>query len=229
MIGDEARSQMLSQVGRPPDCVVACVGGGSNAIGMFHLVGDKGVKIVGVEAQVTAWTRRYHRPRSHWAAGCPARNADVPAAGHGVGADQLDALDLAGLDYPGVGPEHAWLKDSGRAESSPSTTRRPSRGSRPCVRRRVSSPRSSRRTRSLRMELAKKMKKDEIVLLNLCGRGDKDMHTVARAMGVTLDNYAETKDKGACAKRRAPPPPPPPPSTRVRGGGRAASRSFSTR
>ena len=200
VIGDEARSQMLSQVGRLPDCVVACVGGGSNAIGMFHpFVGDKSVKIVGVEAGGDGVdTPRHSATLSHGTPGVLHGTRTYLLQDTVTGQINSTHSISAGLDYPGVGPEHAWLKDSGRADYIAVDDKQALEGFKAmCASEGIIPALEPSHAVYATMELAKKMKKDEIVLLNLCGRGDKDMHTVARAMGVTLDNFAETKDSAA--------------------------------
>merc|ERR1719183_1816631 len=191
VIGDEARAQMLSQVGRLPDTIVACVGGGSNAIGMFHaFVPDKEVEIVGVEAGGDGVDTPRHS--ATLALG-------TPGVLHGTRTYLLQDTTTgqinethsisAGLDYPGVGPEHAWLKDSGRAEYIAVDDKQALEGfSTMCAQEGIIPALEPSHAVYATMQLAKKMKKDQIVLLNLCGRGDKDMHTVAKAMGVTLDN-----------------------------------------
>ena len=193
VIGSEAREQMLKQVGRLPDTVVACVGGGSNAIGMFHaFVPDKGVALVGVEAGGDGIDTLRHS--ATLALG-------TPGVLHGTRTYLLQDDESgqikethsisAGLDYPGVGPEHAWLKESGRADYRAVSDKEALEGFKTmCKCEGIIPALEPSHAVWATMELAKKMKPDQIVLLNLCGRGDKDMHTVAKAMGVTLDNNA---------------------------------------
>merc|ERR1719284_874178 len=116
VIGDEARSQMLADVGRLPDTVVACVGGGSNAIGMFHpFVGDKGVKIVGVEAGGDGVdTPRHSATLALGSPGVLHGTRTYLLQDTSTGQINETHSISAGLDYPGVGPEHAMLKDTGR-------------------------------------------------------------------------------------------------------------------
>ena len=193
VIGDEARSQMLEQVGRLPDVVVACVGGGSNAIGMFHpFVGDSAVRLVGVEAGGDGVDTPRH---------LATLALGSPGVLHGTRTYLLQDTSTgqinethsisAGLDYPGVGPEHAWLKDSGRASYIAVDDQQALAGFRAmCESEGIIPALEPSHAVYATMELAKSMKPSEIVLLNLCGRGDKDMHTVAKAMGVTLGNNA---------------------------------------
>ena len=219
VIGNEARAQMLEQalshtpilptchapfspyitgifllqVGRLPDTVVACVGGGSNAIGMFHaFVPDKSVKLVGVEAGGSGMDTDHHSATL-------ARG--TPGVLHGTRTYLLQDTKTgqilethsisAGLDYPGVGPEHAWLKDSGRAEYVAVDDKQALEGFKTMCRTEGIIPALEPSHAVYQtVQLAKSMKPDQIVLLNLCGRGDKDMHTVAKAMGVTLNDNA---------------------------------------
>ncbi|KAL1510979.1 hypothetical protein AB1Y20_005804 [Prymnesium parvum] len=196
VIGKESREQMLKQVGRLPDAVVACVGGGSNAIGMFHpFIDDKDVKMFGVEAAGDGLDTDRHSATL---------TMGKPGVLHGTrtyllqntSTGQIDETHSisAGLDYPGVGPEHAWLKDSGRCTYVAVTDKECLEGFKIMAKTEGILPAlEPSHAIYYTVELAKKMKKDEIVLLNLCGRGDKDMHTVANAMGVKLDKDEDNK------------------------------------
>jgi len=193
VIGDEARAQMLADVGRLPDTIVACVGGGSNAIGMFHpFVGDKSVKIVGVEAGGDGVdTPRHSATLALGSPGVLHGTRTYLLQDTSTGQINETHSISAGLDYPGVGPEHAWLKDSGRAEYIAVDDKQALEGFQAmCSSEGIIPALEPSHAVYATMELAKKMKPDQIVLLNLCGRGDKDMHTIAKAMGVTLDNNA---------------------------------------
>ena len=193
VIGIEARQQCLDQIGRLPDIVVACVGGGSNAIGMFHaFVPDKAVKLMGVEAGGDGVDTKRHS--ATLALG-------TPGVLHGTRTYLLQDTDTgqiiethsisAGLDYPGVGPEHAFLKDSGRAEYVAVDDKQALEGFKTMCRTEGIIPALEPSHAIYQtMQLAKSMRPDQIVCLNLCGRGDKDMHSVAKAMGVTLHNNA---------------------------------------
>ena len=193
VIGIECRQQSLDQIGRLPDVVVACVGGGSNAIGMFHaFVPDKAVKLVGVEAAGDGVNTKRHS--ATLALG-------TPGVLHGMRTYLLQDTDTgqiiethsisAGLDYPGVGPEHAFLKDSGRAEYTVVDDKQALEGFKMmCKTEGIIPALEPSHAIYQTMQLAKSMRPDQIVCLNLCGRGDKDMHSVAKAMGVTLHNNA---------------------------------------
>ena len=193
VIGIECRQQSLDQIGRLPDVVVACVGGGSNAIGMFHaFVPDKAVKLVGVEAAGDGVNTKRHS--ATLALG-------TPGVLHGMRTYLLQDTDTgqiiethsisAGLDYPGVGPEHAFLKDSGRAEYIAVDDKQALEGFKMmCKTEGIIPALEPSHAIYQTMQLAKSMRPDQIVCLNLCGRGDKDMHSVAKAMGVTLHNNA---------------------------------------
>ena len=193
VIGIEARQQCLDQIGRLPDIVVACVGGGSNAIGMFHaFVPDKEVKLMGVEAAGDGVDTNRHS--ATLALG-------TPGVLHGTRTYLLQDTSTgqiiethsisAGLDYPGVGPEHAFLKDSGRAEYIAVNDKQALEGFKMmCKTEGIIPALEPSHAIYQTMQLAKSMRPDQIVCLNLCGRGDKDMHSVAKAMGVTLHNNA---------------------------------------
>lgn len=205
VIGTEARAQMLNDTaahptftngpGRLPTCVVACVGGGSNAIGMFApFLDDKAVEIFGVEAggKVLAPKPDHKEAKEHSAT----LSAGTPGVLHGShtyllqdGQGQIVETHSisAGLDYPGVGPQHAALKDSGRV-TYVSVTDDQALEAMQCVSRNEGIIPALEPSHALHysMELCKKRPKDQIVLVNLCGRGDKDMMSVAKALGVTL-------------------------------------------
>ncbi|HEX4299578.1 MAG TPA: tryptophan synthase subunit beta [Gammaproteobacteria bacterium] len=186
-IGEEARRQILSAEGRLPDALVACVGGGSNAIGLFHAFLDDEVAIYGVEAGGDGLHTGRH---------AASLTGGRPGVLHGNrtyvledAAGQITETHSvsAGLDYPGVGPEHAWLKDIGRVkyevitdvqalEAFHITTK--SEGIMPAL--------ESSHALACAMQLAPKLGKDKIVLVNLSGRGDKDIHTVAARDGIEL-------------------------------------------
>eukprot|EP00948_MAST-09A_sp_MAST-9A-sp1_P000825 g825.t1 len=183
VIGREARKDILDQNnGKLPDVVMACVGGGSNAIGMFHgFLNDKDVKIVGVEAGGSGVNTGKHS--STLVAGCP-------GVLHGTRTYLIQDPEgqiiethsiSAGLDYPGVGPEHAYLKDSGRVEYV-SVTDTEALEALYLVSRMEGIIPALEPSHALYagIEMAKKMKKDEDILINLCGRGDKDMEQISR-------------------------------------------------
>jgi len=180
VIGTEARAQCAALLdGGVPDVVTACVGGGSNAIGIFSGFVDTRARLVGVEP-----------------AGGAAVGRGVPGVVHGMKSylmqdeygQVLEAHSIsAGLDYPGVGPEHAWLKDSGRAEYVSATDEETLNAFHALCRMEGIIPAlESSHAVAYAMRLAPTMAKDKILLVNLSGRGDKDMHTVAKASGLQL-------------------------------------------
>ncbi|HIG91073.1 MAG TPA: tryptophan synthase subunit beta [Methylococcaceae bacterium] len=181
IIGRESKAQLQTMIGRLPDALVACVGGGSNAIGLFHpFIDDASVKIYGVEAAGDGIETGRHSVTL---------GAGRPGVLHGnrtylVADDHGEILEThsisAGLDYPGVGPEHAWLKDSGRAEYVNITDDEAVEAFYALTRMEGIIPAlESSHALAYAMKLAPTMAKDEVILVNLSGRGDKDMHTVA--------------------------------------------------
>lgn len=188
VIGREAREQMLEMTGRLPDALVACVGGGSNAIGLFHpFLEDSSVRMFGVEAAGEGIeTGRHSAPL------CAGR----PGVLHGNRTYLMEDEDgeiiethsiSAGLDYPGVGPEHAWLKDIGRVSYVSITDREALEGFHALTRLEGIIPAlESSHALAYAMKLAPTMSRDQSILINVSGRGDKDMHTVAGIEGITL-------------------------------------------
>ena len=188
VVGREARRQMIGQFDMLPDILVACVGGGSNALGLFHpFLADADVRMVGVEAA----GRGLHTGQ-HAASLCAGR----PGVLHGcrtyliddeAGQIQHTHSISAGLDYPGVGPEHAWLKDSGRAQYVAVTDDEALEAFHQLTRLEGILPAlESSHAVAYGMKLAAEMRPDQAVLVNLSGRGDKDVHTVAGLEGITL-------------------------------------------
>ena len=188
VIGREARQQMLDMTGQLPDVLGACIGGGSNAIGLFHpFLEDSSVKILGVEAAGEGIETGRHS-----AALC----AGKPGVLHGnrtylLSDDDGEIIEThsisAGLDYPGVGPEHAWLKDIGRAEYVTVTDEEALGGFHALTRLEGIIPAlESSHALAYAMKLAPKMSRDQTILINLSGRGDKDMHTVANLEGISF-------------------------------------------
>jgi len=188
VIGREAKRQILEQAGRLPDALVACVGGGSNAIGLFHpFLGDESVEIYGVEGGGEGIDTPNH------AAPLCAGN---PGVLHGNRTYLMEDENgqiiethciSAGLDYPGVGPEHAWLKDTGRANYVAITDKEAlaafhkltlTEGIIPAL--------ESSHALAYAEKLAKTMDKDKIIIINLSGRGDKDINTIADIEGIEL-------------------------------------------
>jgi tryptophan synthase beta chain len=189
VIGREARAQLLQMEGCLPDAVVACIGGGSNAIGLFHpFIKDKSVKLIGVEAAGEG----LHVYNRHAAA----LNGGRPGVLHGNRTYLLQDDDgqileghsiSAGLDYPGVGPEHSYLRDTGRATYLSATDSEALEAFQLCSKLEGIIPALEPSHALARIgEIAKDVGKDGIVLMNLCGRGDKDIFTVADALGVNI-------------------------------------------
>ena len=188
VIGREARTQMQEQVGRLPDALVACVGGGSNAIGLFYpFLDDEAVRMVGVEAAGLGLdTGRHSAPLC----------AGQPGVLHGNRTYLMEDRDgqiiethsiSAGLDYPGVGPEHAWLKDIGRVEYVAVTDTEALAGFHDLTRDEGIIPAlESSHALAWAGKLAPQMREDQIIIVNLSGRGDKDINTIARIEGIAL-------------------------------------------
>lgn len=187
VIGDEARGQMLAQAGRLPDTVVACVGGGSNAIGIFYaFLADPGVRLVGVEAGGHGIAGGEHA----------ARFADPQRARIGVlhgtrsyvlqdehGQIALTHSISAGLDYAAVGPEHAYLRDLGRAEYTYCTDNQALAGFKAlCEFEGIIPALESAHAVGYVLEVAPTLPRDHLILVNLSGRGDKDLDTVLKAL-----------------------------------------------
>jgi tryptophan synthase beta chain len=186
VIGREAREQMQQMTGRHPDAVLACVGGGSNAIGIFYpFIPDEAVRLIGIEAA------GYGLESGKHAATLCAGKAGVL---HGNRTYLLQDENgqiiethsiSAGLDYPGVGPEHAWLKDSGRAEYVAVTDDEALQAFHDLCRLEGIIPAlESCHALAYAAKMAPRMKRDQTLLVNLSGRGDKDMHTVAEKSGL---------------------------------------------
>jgi tryptophan synthase beta chain len=188
VVGRELRVQMPEVVGRQPDAILACVGGGSNAMGVFHpYIQDAAVRLIGVEAAGAGIASGHHA-----ATLCAGR----PGVLHGNRTYLLQDEDgqivethsiSAGLDYPGVGPEHAWLKDNGRAEYVSATDEEALHAFHTLCRLEGIMPAlESSHALAHAMKIAPAMERDKVLLVNLSGRGDKDMHTVAKHSGIEL-------------------------------------------
>lgn len=188
VIGTEVREEFQRRFGKLPDMLVACIGGGSNAIGLFHpFLNDASVKLVAVEAAGHGIDTDFH---------AASLTRGTPGVLHGTRTYLLQNTDgqiteahsiSAGLDYPGIGPEHAWLKDTGRVEYVSATddealeafkTLAASEGILPAL--------EPAHAIAHVIKRAPTMQKDSTLVMNLCGRGDKDIFTVAEALGVTL-------------------------------------------
>jgi tryptophan synthase beta chain len=188
VIGKEAREQMMEAEGRLPDMLVAAVGGGSNAIGLFHpFLDDESVSIVGVEAGGKGLEGEEH---------CASLTAGRPGVLHGNRTYLLQDDDgqikeghsiSAGLDYPGIGPEHSWLRDTGRVEYVPIKDDEALAAFQMLTRTEGIIP-ALEPSHALAevIKRAPMMDKDQIILMNLCGRGDKDIFTVGKLLGMGL-------------------------------------------
>ena len=187
VIGKEARAQMLSRINRLPDLLVAAIGGGSNAIGLFHpFLDDKEVEMLGIEAA------GHGLEKEHAASLAGGR----PGILHGNKTYLLQDDDgqiaeahsiSAGLDYPGIGPEHSWLKEIGRVRYDSVTDMEALAAFQLLCRTEGIIPALEPAHAIAAVERkAKKMDRDQIILANLCGRGDKDIFTVAEALGTTI-------------------------------------------
>ncbi|MGH8671452.1 MAG: tryptophan synthase subunit beta [Burkholderiales bacterium] len=188
IIGHEAKTQMLEMAGRQPDALIACVGGGSNAIGLFYpYIGETGVRMIGVEAAGSGLaTGKHAAPLS----------AGRPGVLHGSRSYLMQDDDgqiiethsiSAGLDYPGVGPEHSYLKDSGRAQYVAVTDDDALKAFHDLCRFEGIIPAlESAHAAAYAAQLAPTLDKDRILLVNLSGRGDKDIATVAEASHLTF-------------------------------------------
>ncbi len=207
VIGLEAREQILDRIGRLPDAVTACVGGGSNAIGIFHpFIGDAGVRLVGFEAAGDGVETGRH---------AATMTGGRPGAFQGSYSYLLQDDDgqtieshsiSAGLDYPGVGPEHAHLKDIGRAEYRPVTDTEAmdalallsrTEGIIPAI--------ESAHAIAGALELGKELGKGAVVLVNVSGRGDKDVDTAAHWFGLFDDPAPDAPDADGAAPETAGP------------------------
>ncbi|MET1083900.1 MAG: tryptophan synthase subunit beta [Burkholderiales bacterium] len=188
VIGEESKVQMQEQAGRQPDAVIACVGGGSNAIGLFYpYIEVEGVRLIGVEAAGLGLASGKHA-----ATLCAGR----PGVLHGTRTylmqDENGQITethsvSAGLDYPGVGPEHSWLKDSGRAEYVAVTDQEALEAFHTLCRFEGIIPAlETAHALAYAAKIAPQMDREAILLVNLSGRGDKDMNTVAGLSGLTL-------------------------------------------
>ena len=188
VVGKECLWQMPELIGQQPDIIVACVGGGSNAMGIFYDYIDKpGVRLIGVEAGGEGVQSGHH---------AASLTAGTPGVLHGNRTYLLQDANgqitethsvSAGLAYPGVGPEHAWLKDSGRAEYVPVNDDEALEAFHHCCRIEGIIPAlETSHALAYAAKLAPTLPKDKSILVNLSGRGDKDMHTVAQASGLQM-------------------------------------------
>jgi tryptophan synthase beta chain len=188
VIGREAKEQMLRQEGRLPDMIIACIGGGSNAMGLFHpFLDDSGVEIVAVEAGGHGIETGRH---------AASLTGGRPGVLHGNKTYLLQDADgqiteahsiSAGLDYPGIGPEHAWLHDTGRVDYVAATDEEALEAFKLCAKLEGILP-ALEPAHALAevIKRAPRMGKDKTIVMNMCGRGDKDVFAIAERFGVTL-------------------------------------------
>lgn len=188
VIGEESKVQMAEMLGRQPDAVIACVGGGSNAIGIFYpYIGVEGVRLIGVEAGGSGIASGKH---------AAPLNAGTPGVLHGFRSYLMQDANgqiiethsvSAGLDYPGVGPEHSWLKDIGRAEYvTINDDEAMAAFHNLCRFEGIIPALESSHAVAYAAKIAPSMGKDQVLLVNLSGRGDKDINTVAQLSGIAL-------------------------------------------
>jgi len=188
VIGLECREQMPRDAGRQPDVIVAAVGGGSNAMGIFHpYIADESVQLVGVEAAGDGIdTARHAATLNRGQVGVLHGNRTYLLQDANGQVQETHSVS-AGLDYPGVGPEHAWLHDSGRAHYVSVTDDEALQAYHDCCRIEGIMPAlESAHALAHAVRLAPTLARDQIILVNLSGRGDKDMHTVAERAGIVL-------------------------------------------
>ncbi len=199
IIGREAKAQILEREGRLPDAVIACIGGGSNAMGLFHdFIPDTSVRLIGVEAAGRGVDSGLH---------AASLTGGSPGVLHGNRTYLLqdehgqisDAHSIsAGLDYPGIGPEHAWLHDTGRAEYVSATDTEALEHFQLCAKLEGILPAlepSHALPRTL--DTAKELGKDGLIIMNMCGRGDKDVFTIADALGEEISEGTEGVNRKA--------------------------------
>ncbi len=189
IIGKEAREQMLAREGRLPDSLVACIGGGSNAMGLFHpFLDDKDVRIIGVEAGGHGVDERMEHAAS--------LTGGRPGVLHGNRTYLLQDADgqiieghsiSAGLDYPGIGPEHAWLHDIGRVEYVSVTDAEALEAFQlSCMTEGIIPALEPAHALAHVTKIAPDLPRDHLLVMNMCGRGDKDIFTVAEALGTVM-------------------------------------------
>jgi tryptophan synthase beta chain len=188
VIGNEVRKQILEMEGRLPDTLVACIGGGSNAMGLFHpFLDDKSVRIIGVEAGGKGVETGEH---------AASLTGGRPGVLHGnrtyllqdkEGQIQEAHSISAGLDYPGIGPEHSWLKEQGRVEYVSATDNEALEAFQLLCRLEGIIPALEPAHALAHVaKLAPTLRKDNLLVMNLCGRGDKDVFAVAERLGVKI-------------------------------------------
>ncbi len=187
VIGKEARAQLLSRTGRLPDLLVAAIGGGSNAIGLFHpFLDDVDVQMLGIEAAGHGLDKQHAASLAGGRPGILHGNKTYLLQDEDGQIDEAHSIS-AGLDYPGIGPEHSWLKEIGRVRYDSVTDLEALEGFKALCRLEGIIPalEPAHAIASV-MRVAPTMRKDQIIIANLCGRGDKDIFTVAEALGVEI-------------------------------------------
>ncbi len=188
IIGQEVKRQSIEQIGRLPDKLIACIGGGSNAIGLFHpFLDDNNVELIGVEAAGAGLNTPEH---------AASISKGTPGILHGNSTYIIQTDDgqianthsiSAGLDYPGIGPEHSFLKDSGRVKYVSSTDTEALEAFQICSKKEGIIPAlEPAHALAYILKIAPTMPKSDIIIMNMCGRGDKDIFTVADALGVRI-------------------------------------------
>jgi tryptophan synthase beta chain len=188
VIGEEVRAQILAAEGRLPDTLVACLGGGSNAMGLFYpFLVEEDIRIIGVEAAGHGLDTDQH---------AASLTGGRPGVLHGNRTYLLQDADgqileahsiSAGLDYPGIGPEHAWLKDTGRVEYVSATDQEALEAFQMCSRLEGIIPALEPAHALAHVaRIAPDLPKDHLIVMNMCGRGDKDVFTVAKALGIEI-------------------------------------------
>ena len=187
VIGREARAQMLDRIGRLPDLLVAAIGGGSNAIGLFHpFLDDPSVRMLGVEAAGEGLNKKHAASLSGGSPGVLHGNKTYLLQDDDGQIAEAHSIS-AGLDYPGIGPEHVWLKEQGRVDYISATDREALDAFQLLARTEGILPAlEPSHGLAAAARVARTMDRDAIILANLCGRGDKDMTTVADALGVAI-------------------------------------------
>uniref|UniRef100_UPI0035676C3B tryptophan synthase subunit beta n=1 Tax=Roseovarius sp. TaxID=1486281 RepID=UPI0035676C3B len=191
IIGQEAKEQMMAAEGRLPDTIIAAIGGGSNAMGLFYpFLDDKSVRVIGVEAGGKGVNQKMEH--------CASLTGGRPGVLHGNRTYLLQDDDgqilegysiSAGLDYPGIGPEHSWLHDIGRAEYVAITDKEALEAFQLCCQTEGIIP-ALEPSHALAhvMKIAPDLPEDHLICMNMCGRGDKDIFTVARHLGFDMDD-----------------------------------------
>jgi tryptophan synthase beta chain len=187
VIGKEAREQLLARTGKLPDLLVAAIGGGSNAIGLFHpFLDDESVEMLGVEAAGHGLDKQHAASLAGGRPGILHGNKTYLLQDEDGQIDEAHSIS-AGLDYPGIGPEHSWLKEIGRVKYESATDTEALEGFKLLCRTEGIIPAlEPAHAIAAVSRKAPMMGKDQIILANLCGRGDKDIFTVAEALGVKM-------------------------------------------